>query len=163
MQLCLTFIYKVPTFSILFCLYKSFKVCDHSSAQVQHFVDERYTDCHTLHTLITYLLFVFFLSSVPTGPAQDLNITVVSSDQALIMWEAPVLEDQNGVISGYTINVTLVRTGQSFQRTSTTTAFLLDGLLPFTTYTCSVAAMTSVGVGPYTIAASFITEEAGEY
>lgn len=103
------------------------------------------------------------MCSVPSGPAQDLNITVLSSEEALVMWEALNLEDQNGIITGYSIDVVVVNTGQSFQVTSTTNILYLDNLLPFTTYTCRVAAMTSIGIGPYTVTAGFMTEEAGAY
>lgn len=77
------------------------------------------------------------------------------------MWQAPDLADQNGIIIGYAINVTQVGSGQSYQVTSNTNTLYLDSLLPFTTYTCRIAAMTSVGVGPYSIAVSFLTDEAG--
>lgn len=100
---------------------------------------------------------------VPSGPAQDLNVTVLSSEEALIMWELPDLEDHNGIIVGYSIEVTLVSTGQSSQVTRTTNTLYLDNLLPFTTYTCRVAAMTSAGFGPYSVATGFMTEEAGMY
>lgn len=109
------------------------------------------------------MLSTLLFSPVPSGPAQAVNITVISSEEALVMWEAPDPEDQNGIITGYSINVTLVRTSQTVQMTSSTNALYLDNLLPFRTYTCRVAARTSVGVGPYSIATSFMTEEAGEY
>lgn len=79
------------------------------------------------------------------------------------MWQAPDLEDQNGIIAGYSINLILVSTGQSIQMMSTTTNLFLDDLQPFTTYTFRVAAMTSVGVGPYSIATSIMTEETGRF
>ena len=78
------------------------------------------------------------------------------------MWQAPNQEDQNGVITGYSINITLVRTGQTILLTSNTDSLFLDDLQPFTTYTFRVAAVTSVGVGPYSIATSFMTEETGK-
>ncbi len=100
-------------------------------------------------------------STVPSGPAQNLNSTVLSSEEAVITWDAPDVADQNGIITGYVINVTLAGTGQTFQMTSSTNDLYLTNLQPFTTYTCRVAAMTNVGVGPYSIAISFLTEESG--
>lgn len=79
------------------------------------------------------------------------------------MWVAPDIADQNGIITGYLINVTLVSTGRSFQMTSTTPNLFLNSLQPFTTYTCRVAAMTNVGVGPYSMAISFLTNENGKF
>ncbi len=99
--------------------------------------------------------------TVPSGPAQNLNSTVLSSEEAVITWAAPDVADQNGIITGYVINVTLVGTGQTFQMTSSTNDLYLTNLQPFTTYICRVAAMTNVGVGPYSIAISFLTEESG--
>ena len=77
------------------------------------------------------------------------------------MWEAPDISDQNGIITGYVVNVTQVNTGQNFQMTSTAANLYLNNLLPFTSYTCRVAAMTNVGVGPYSIPTSFLTAETG--
>ena len=79
----------------------------------------------------------------------------------LITWEDPESEDVNGVITGYVINVT-DSSGQRFQTTSTSRSLLLDELSPFTVYTCLVAARTSVGVGPFSLALSFTTDEAGK-
>ena len=80
------------------------------------------------------------------------------------------MEDRNGIITGYAVNVTVTRTGQSAQQQllvssssgTGTESLLLTNLQPFTTYACRVAARTSVGVGPYSIATSFITLEAGK-
>ena len=90
-------------------------------------------------------------------------MTVLSSEEALIGWRDPDIEDQNGIITGYAISVTLVSTGQSFQMTSTVNRLFLSNLLPFTTYICRVAAMTNVGVGPFSTATSFLTRETGTY
>ena len=105
---------------------------------------------------------------VPSGAAESVNVTVLSSEEALVVWEAPAMEDWNGIIAGYAVNVSLTRTGQSVQQllsnsTGTgTESLLLTNLRPFTTYSCRVAARTSVGVGPYSIATNFITLEAGK-
>lgn len=77
-------------------------------------------------------------------------------------WEAPNMADQNGIITGYLVNFTVVSTGQSFTRSSTNTSLTLDGLLPFTTYTCYVAAMTQVGPGPFSMPTSFLTNQTGK-
>ena len=87
----------------------------------------------------------------------------MSPEEALISWEAPQVEDQNGIITGYVIDITLPGIGMNFQVTTSNTDFLLDELLPFTTYTWRVAAMTSVGLGPYSMATSFLTSEGGKY
>lgn len=102
------------------------------------------------------------LLSVPSGPAQDVNVSVVSFEEVVISWEAPNEADHNGVITGYLVNVTVVSTGQSFTRTSTNTSLILNGLQPFTSYVCRVAARTQVGLGPFSTLISFLTDETGK-
>ena len=65
-----------------------------------------------------------------------------------VQWEPPPLVDQNGVIRGYIINISVAETGSSFQLTSETTTLNISDLHPFYTYTLTVAAVT-IGPGPY--------------
>ena len=88
-------------------------------------------------------------------------INVTSSTSLLLSWEPPELEDQNGVILGYVINVTAVETGMNFELRSTETTLAVDGLRPFTTYICRIAARTVVGVGPFSIAVTAVTSQDG--
>ena len=87
---------------------------------------------------------------------------MISFEEVYLTWEDPDVADQNGVIISYEIELTIVTTGQRIQMTSSTTSILLTSLLPFTTYTCRVAASTSVGLGPYSIVISFLTDETGK-
>ena len=104
---------------------------------------------------------VFLFRAVPTGPVVNPVIGVSSSTSLLLTWEPPVIEDQNGNITGYVINVTAVETGMNFQLTSTEPSLLADGLRPFTTYICRIAARTTVGIGPYSIAVTAVTNSDG--
>lgn len=104
----------------------------------------------------------FFNFTVPTGPANNVTATVISSEQVYLTWKDPDITDHNGVITHYEIDLTVVSTGQRLHMTSTDSNFLLDSLLPFTTYTCRVAASTAVGNGPYSMPISFQTAEAGK-
>ena len=88
-------------------------------------------------------------------------MTVISSEEALIDWIDPDTADQNGIITGYLINVTRISTGQTIQMVSTTNDLFLNDLVPFSSYVCRVAAMTTVGAGPYSVATSFLTMETG--
>jgi len=77
-----------------------------------------------------------------------------------LTWTPPPEEVQNGIISGYLINVTVAETGYTFQlfsNMSNITAILM----PFTMYTFILAAENSAGIGPYTTVFSVQTEEAG--
>ncbi len=98
---------------------------------------------------------------VPNAPVQNVNVSVVSSEEAFITWIDPDITDQNGIITDYVINVTRVSTGESFQMTSTTTDVFLSDLVPFSSYVCRVAARTTIGAGPYSMATSFLTMETG--
>ena len=103
-----------------------------------------------------------FIFLVPSGPVVNPSIGVVSSTSLLLRWEPPELEDQNGIITGYVINVTGLETGTTFELTSPGASLMVDGLRPFTTYICRIAAETSVGVGPYSTAVTAVTQQDGK-
>ncbi len=73
----------------------------------------------------------------------------VTSRSAVLTWEPPPYEDQNGVITLYIITVTVQETGEMFQLNSTTTTLTVTSLRPFRTYVCVIVAATSVGLGPF--------------
>lgn len=108
------------------------------------------------------LLCAFLCHIVPSGPAQELNVSVVSFEEVVISWEPPDEADQNGIITSYLVNITHVVTHQSVTRTSKNTSLFLEDLRPFTSYICRVAASTHVGVGPFSIPVGFLTQEAGK-
>jgi len=104
-----------------------------------------------------------FLLTVPSGFPQTFGAQSTSSRSAVLTWDPPNAEDQNGVIVEYTINVTAVETGEEFQFTSNTTMFTVTTLRPFTTYLCIIAAETSAGIGPFNSVNTTQTNEAGEW
>ena len=74
----------------------------------------------------------------------------VNSRALILTWSPPPPEDRNGIIRKYLINISAVESGEHFyQLTSNTTAVVVDGLHPYYTYSCIVAALT-VGTGPFT-------------
>ena len=77
------------------------------------------------------------------------------------MWDTPEVEQQNGIITGYVVNVTVVETGERFQSFSTSITVTIDALRPLTTYICAIAAQTIAGVGPFSTTVSVRTEEGG--
>ena len=77
-----------------------------------------------------------------------------------LMWQNPPLEDQNGIIRLYFINITEEETGRQFQLTSSAPHILVEFLHPFYTYVCTVAAST-VDIGPYSPPLTVTTLEAG--
>ena len=112
-----------------------------------------------LFSIATVFLFLFVVPSAPVGNPVG---TVVSSTSISLEWDPPGTPEQNGIIIGYVVNVTEVGTGEKFQRSSTTTSLTLDSVRPFTTYVCRIAARTVVGIGPYSIAITATTEQAGK-
>ena len=53
-------------------------------------------------------------------------------------------------------------TGLQIQEITNQTQIIVDGLKPYNIYHCHIVAVT-VDEGPYTVAVSVLTEEAGKY
>ena len=67
----------------------------------------------------------------------------------LLTWQLPSLKDRYGIIQQYTINITEVETGALQHLIAEGTILSVSPLHPFYTYNCSIAAETSVGLGPF--------------
>ena len=91
----------------------------------------------------------FFLILAPTASPESFNAVSGSPTSATISWQPPAADEINGVIIQYIINVTIVGSGETFLLYSTTTTLNVTNLLPFTTYRCVIAAVTSAGIGPF--------------
>ena len=100
-------------------------------------------------------------SSAPTGPPLDVDATPVNSTSVTISWNPPALENQNGVITGYVINLKIVGSEGVTQYSSSSDNITIGSLHPFTTYAYTVAAQTSVGTGPHTTSSTVMTPEDG--
>ena len=85
----------------------------------------------------------------------------ITSSSAVIFWSPPPLDQQNGLIIGYTVNVTEVQSGEVFQLVSFTTQVTANELSPFTTYSVVIEAYTAVGSGPSSTPYTFMTGEDG--
>ena len=72
-----------------------------------------------------------------------------SSTSIFISWLPPPEQDQNGVITGYNVTYSIIGGGVMVNTTSGIQRSIeLTGLEKFTQYSISVAAFTSVGIGP---------------
>ncbi len=100
--------------------------------------------------------------TVPGASPQNFSGMAPAPNSAVITWAPPPIEDQNGVIIRYVINVTVVSTGVTFQLTSTTTSLVVSSLDPYTTYLCIIAAVTVVGTGPFSSPFTLSTPEDGK-
>ena len=105
---------------------------------------------------------LFFNTLVPSGYPENFTGIPTSSRSAIIAWNPPLPDGQNGVIIGYKITITVVETGEMFQLFSTTNDLTIDTLSPYTTYVCVIAATTSVGVGTFSNNITFQTLEDGK-
>lgn len=104
----------------------------------------------------------FLISVVPSGSPENFSEVEVSSERIMLTWDPPLLQNRNGIITGYTINVTNLDTGEISQIVTSNRNLTLDSLTPFTTYTFIIAARTSVGAGPFSTELTIITLEDGK-
>ena len=88
-------------------------------------------------------------------------MSLVTFEAVFLSWDPLDEEDQNGIILGYNVNVTVVSTGYTFQLSTTTASISVTSLKPFSVYIFHVAAFTEVGDGPYSIAINVTTQETG--
>ena len=91
-----------------------------------------------------------------------LRAITVSSTSVVLIWEAPPLEALNGLLIGYSINITKLQTGERQELFSNSTMLNVYDLQPYTIYTCMSAAVTNVGHGPFSNALQVETLEAGK-
>ena len=101
--------------------------------------------------------------AVPSGFPQHFSGNATSSTSMYLSWSPPLLEEQSGDIFQYVINVTHADTLETVQHYSVTTYISIDGLDPFTTYVCVVAAETAQGLGPYSHLLFIQTHETCKY
>ena len=106
-------------------------------------------------------LFNLLSSTVPDGFPRSLHVTSLSARSIQISWSPLPPNERNGLITGYVVTITNVDTNEVSTveitgRTSTSIA-----TLPYTSYMVSVAARTSVGVGPRSTEIIILTPENG--
>lgn len=88
--------------------------------------------------------------TVPETPPLEFTVQAMDSRTLLLSWEPPNAEDRNGIIRQYNINVTEMETGTLLQLVTDNTAITAFPQHPNYIYSCTVAAKTSIGLGPYT-------------
>ena len=99
---------------------------------------------------------------VPSGSPQVFNATILSPYSADLTWAPPSLEEQNGVIIGYVINITILENRMNFLLYSNTTSLTVTSLRPYRNYICIIAAVTSIGIGPYSTTVTVTTPQDGK-
>jgi len=76
----------------------------------------------------------------------------ITSQSVSFSWGTLMLGEQNGVIRSYTLVVSEASSGQVAVTTTlpnSEMALTINPLMPFTNYLCTIAASTSVGMGPF--------------
>ena len=96
----------------------------------------------------------------PSSPP-TITRTEVAADSVYLHWSPPTQENQNGVIIGYTVVIRSVQV-RNISIASDSTEYTLEAD-PYTDYQLSVAAVTSVGQGPFSAAVHVKTLPAGTY
>ena len=107
------------------------------------------------------LISMFCYLTVPSSPPRNSAAVALSSRSVLLTWDAPPVEGQNGIITGYTVNITELETGEVSTMFIESRNLTLYSLRPFTTYGLLVSAQTIAGRGPTTHLLSVTTQEEG--
>ena len=89
-------------------------------------------------------------SAVP-GVPHSVSVISPSPTSLLVTWGHPLAPDRNGVITGYTVNRQTGSETLTTELASNETSQLLEGLVPFTEYTITVAGNTSAGQGEFSV------------
>ena len=95
---------------------------------------------------------------VPGGPPQNFSITGTSHTLNFSWFPPPSLQ-HNGVITDYNLTCTVGGMINSNRVNDTSFVIRVD---PFTNYSCTVRAATTIGDGPATAVMSGVTDEDSE-
>ena len=116
--------------------------------------------CNCMSIVLLFILIIY--NTVPSGFPQDVSVDSATSQSVDISWSPPLLEERNGIITSYTVTVSRQGSDSPIQIASPTTSISVSMLNPFTSYTVTVAALTSIGVGPPSTLLTFRTAEDGK-
>lgn len=71
-----------------------------------------------------------------------MNVNIINSSSAIIYWNPPVADQQNGFITYYLVTINNHESGHISVINATDLSLNLNDLHPFYTYDCYVAAVT---------------------
>lgn len=131
-----------------------FRGSTYSGGQGYKYLKRTKIHCHCQHYEYTN-----YIHSAPTGPPQNVTIVINNSRSLILDWASPLPQDVNGVVTDYTISVTSIIGNHTFPIGSNDTTYTLTSLRPYVTYTCVIAAHTSIGQGPFSANVSVATPE----
>ena len=99
--------------------------------------------------------------TVPSGFPRSLHVTSLSARLVWISWSPLPQNEQNGLITGYVVTITNVNANELSTIEVTGHNSTSIDTLPYTSYMVTVAARTSVGVGPPSMGIAIETPEDG--
>jgi len=102
------------------------------------------------------------LEDAPTSAPQGLEVTAIDSRTVFLSWAPPPLEQQNGNIREYRVNISERETGKRFHLVTTAASVTVPTLHPFYTYNCTVVAFT-VEEGPRSVEVTITMPEDGTF
>ena len=97
---------------------------------------------------------------VPTAPPSFAVYYVVDSTSLFFSWNAPPMDQQNGIIRYYILALTELDTGFMLNHSTAGNNFTFPSLHPSYTYQVEVAAVT-IGSGPFSTPITLQTFEDG--
>ena len=91
------------------------------------------------------------LEDAPTNPPVDVTTIAHSSTTIKLLWKAPLKQGQNGVITGYDVEITAVSSSHFAKQSvgGSYDLYTFTNLKPHREYSLLVAAKTQAGVGPF--------------
>ena len=105
-----------------------------------------------------------FVPTVPVASPLGISETPLSPNVLQISWSPPSMESQNGIITGYFINVSATETADrlQFMAPGDVTSLNVSSLHADYTYHYVIAAATVEGMGPFSSSRSIRMPEDGE-
>ena len=92
----------------------------------------------------------------------NIRLSSLGPRQILIHWDPPLPANRNGPIVGYLVNITADSIGHTLPQVSTnSTSHTQGSLVPATTYSVLIAAVTDAGSGPFSSVTVITTPEDG--
>ena len=96
----------------------------------------------------------------PSGAPNSVSVSEVTSSNITLQWGLVPCIEQNGNITGYIVCVTETGEMKIVENVSDDVGQVtISGLVPSTTYSIKVAAVTSIGTGPYSDPITFDTPD----
>lgn len=118
-------------------------------------------DGKSYHVQLTKTLGYYF-SSAPSAAPSDFNVATPSTTSLLLTWSSPPDSYQNGIIRSYVVKIVEVNSDNVMVYSTTATTLTVGPVYPFTSYECSVAAVT-VSQGPFSGSVVVQTPQDGKH